>query len=293
MKVFISWSGPKSLEVAKALHSWLPFVINALEPWMSSDDIQKGTRWATSLAAQLEETRVGLICLTRGNLEAPWILFEAGALSKTLDHTFVCPYLVDLEPGDVEGPLAQFQSTKADKEDTRRLLHTINRALDSKALSEQRLNTIFERWWPDLEGKLSNLPEGDDSVTSQMAQYFPYEIILKFPDDFPEAARKFIEWKEEKCVLIGPNFQDNITLVPWRGGGASSFRVEMGEHTMQKLSTMQKLKPKASYKLVLTDLKNNSWRVDRFYPSEVVLTLEPLVPRDKILRDLLGDINEK
>lgn len=46
MKIFISWSGPKSGAVAKALREWLPLVVNAFEPFLSSDDIDKGTRKA-------------------------------------------------------------------------------------------------------------------------------------------------------------------------------------------------------------------------------------------------------
>ena len=81
MRIFISRSGTKSLGVAIALHSWFPFVINALRPWMSSEDIDKGQRWGLRLSEQLENTKVGIICLTRENLKAPWILFEAGALT--------------------------------------------------------------------------------------------------------------------------------------------------------------------------------------------------------------------
>ena len=59
------------------------------------------------MAARLAAAKAGIICVTPSNLEAPWILFEAGALSKTLENTFVCPLLIGLEPADVSGPLAQ------------------------------------------------------------------------------------------------------------------------------------------------------------------------------------------
>lgn len=42
MKVFISWSGETSKKVALALKAWLPNVIQALDPWMSDKDIEKG-----------------------------------------------------------------------------------------------------------------------------------------------------------------------------------------------------------------------------------------------------------
>jgi hypothetical protein len=59
MKVFISWSGERSRLVAQAIHEWLPYVINAAEPWMSSADIEKGARWALDLAQELDDTRIG------------------------------------------------------------------------------------------------------------------------------------------------------------------------------------------------------------------------------------------
>ena len=96
MKIFVSWSGERSHGVAEALRNWLPHVIQGLQPWLSSNDIDKGARWATDIASHLEESRVGIICLTPENIDSAWILFEAGALSKTVNQTFVCPYLVDL-----------------------------------------------------------------------------------------------------------------------------------------------------------------------------------------------------
>jgi hypothetical protein len=158
MKVFISWSGERNAFVAQALRDWLPNVIQALEPWLSKADIDQGARWSTEIAVQLQDSKIGIICLTPENLREPWILFEAGALSKTLDQTFVCPYLIDLDTVDLEWPLAMFQATKADKESTKLLMKTINHALDKRALAESRLDGIFEVWWPELEQKLRGLP---------------------------------------------------------------------------------------------------------------------------------------
>lgn len=112
MDVFISWSGERSRAAAEALRGWLPMIINALKPWLSSADIDKGTRWSTDVATRLEAAKVGILCLTPNNLHSDWILFEAGALSKTLENTFVCPFLIGLEPTDLEQPLAQFQATR-------------------------------------------------------------------------------------------------------------------------------------------------------------------------------------
>ena len=152
MKLFISWSGSRSKAVAEAFYEWLPAVIHAVKPWFSPD-MDKGSRWNTEISGQLQNSNFGLICLTAENLNSPWILFEAGALSKTLEKTFVCPYLLDIGPDVLRGPLAQFQSTKFNRDDTKKLLETINNTLGSNSLSQKILDAQFEKWWPDLEEK--------------------------------------------------------------------------------------------------------------------------------------------
>ena len=155
MKIFISWSGEPSKAVATALREWLPRVIQNVQPWISNHDIPSGSRWNARLSEQLQDLKTGILCLTPENLSAPWILFEAGALSKTLDDSLVCPYLFQLEPSAVEWPLAQFQLETANKEGTKRLLATINNAAGESKLEAGHLEDAFEMWWPRLHEKLS------------------------------------------------------------------------------------------------------------------------------------------
>jgi hypothetical protein len=54
MNIFISWSGPRSGAVAEALKKWLPKIVNAFKPWLSSADIDKGTRWSSDIATRLQ-----------------------------------------------------------------------------------------------------------------------------------------------------------------------------------------------------------------------------------------------
>jgi hypothetical protein len=95
--------------------------MQALDPWISVEDIDKGQQWGRSLADELESTHAGVICLTPENLTAPWLLFEAGALSKLYKEARVCTYLIDMLYADVPpGPFSEFQHTLAIKEDTHR-----------------------------------------------------------------------------------------------------------------------------------------------------------------------------
>lgn len=159
MKVFISWSGPRSEALAEVLRLWLSDVIQVLDPWISSQDIDKGRRWDAQIASELDQSNVGIICLTRENLTSPWILFEAGALAKALDKSLVCPYLLDLKPTELTGPLAQFQVTVANEEDTCKLLRTINKALGENARSAEQLDKAFKKWWPELKTAIDRIPK--------------------------------------------------------------------------------------------------------------------------------------
>jgi hypothetical protein len=89
MNVFIGWSGERSRAVALALREWIPNVIQAANPWMSEEDISKGSTWTSELVVQLGQACFGIICVTPENREALWLAFEAGAL-RVLDKG-VCP----------------------------------------------------------------------------------------------------------------------------------------------------------------------------------------------------------
>lgn len=69
-QIFISWSGEKSHQVAALLHEWIPTVLQSAEPFLSSTDIEKGSRWSDHVAQKLEECGFGVIVLTKDNLTA-------------------------------------------------------------------------------------------------------------------------------------------------------------------------------------------------------------------------------
>jgi hypothetical protein len=68
-----------------------------VKPWMSSENILAGARWNPEVVGHLSKTRFGVICVTPENLSSPWLVFEVGALAKTIEETYVCPYLVGLD----------------------------------------------------------------------------------------------------------------------------------------------------------------------------------------------------
>lgn len=166
MKVFISWSGNKSHKVALVFRDWLPSVIQSIEPYVSSEDIDKGARWSTDIAKELEDSTFGLLCVTKENLEAPWLSFEAGALSKTMDKAFVSPFLFDIKRSEVKGPILQFQSTIFQKDDIKKLVCTLNKACGDGNITEARLDKAFDVWFPTLEDELNKIRNVKEDVSN-------------------------------------------------------------------------------------------------------------------------------
>lgn len=164
MKVFISWSGTHSEKIAAEIRDWLPSVLQSVEPYFTPDDVEKGARWLRDIAEELAASEVGLLCLTRDSLESHWLMFEAGALSKSIDKARVCPLLFGVTNADLAGPLEQFQTTHFKKGDFKKLMQLVNTQLGEHAIAEKRLDAAFEKWWPDLETKIKTiLEEGEES----------------------------------------------------------------------------------------------------------------------------------
>src|SRR4051812_12224748 len=101
MRVFITWSGPRSQQLAQALRTWLRHVVQYFEPWVSERDVPTGALWSPEIMSNLFSAEAGVICLTPENQVQPWVLFEAGALASRLGlESRVCIYLLGISPSD-------------------------------------------------------------------------------------------------------------------------------------------------------------------------------------------------
>lgn len=158
MKVFISWSGEQSHALAQALHEWLPLVLHYVEPWLSQADINAGDRWGPKVAEELATTNFGIICITKDNINAPWLLFEAGALAKSLEDGKVIPLLWDIDEKEITYPLAQFQAKKVEKKGVSDVISAINKCAEP-SVPDVRLNQLFDSLWASLETRITEIPK--------------------------------------------------------------------------------------------------------------------------------------
>lgn len=156
MKIFISWSGDKSKALAQALRDWLPVILQSSKPWLSAVDIEAGQRWSDAIAQELELTNFGIICVTSDNKDAPWMLFEAGALAKSIEKARVIPLLLDVDFKDLSGPLTLFQAKKTDKTGLYEIVDAINSKCENP-IAEHTVKMLFEALLPKLEAEIANI----------------------------------------------------------------------------------------------------------------------------------------
>jgi hypothetical protein len=216
MKIFVSWSGPRSAAVAEALKEYLPVINNAFEPWLSSDDIPKGSRSAAEIAEALVAAKAGIICLTPSNLNAPWILYEAGGIAKTVDKPLACTLLIDLEPSAVGKPLGDLQHTRLQEKELLKLIKTLNKAAGDDARQDAEIEKAFKLCWPELRERLDALPnDGPASGNKRSDRELLEELvdnirtisdqsdrrIRESEQQFQEIRRDFMETQSEASRL--------------------------------------------------------------------------------------------
>lgn len=205
--LFISWSGKESRKIAEALRDWIPLVTGSLEPWVSSIDLQSGQRWSLELAKKLEKSNFGIIVITPHNKLSPWLIFESGALSKSITEGRVIPYLLGLETHELDGPLSQFQANCADRQGTFDLIKSINSFLDQPT-EDKIIHRKFEALWPEF-----------NIIVEEVVQHSKKQIIhnqefqLASKDsDISELQEELIRVKEMvKQIVIQSTIDDSFS----------------------------------------------------------------------------------
>jgi hypothetical protein len=97
-------------------------------------------------------------------------------------------------------PLKQFHSAKAEKSDTRRLVHSINKALGEQALPFGTIDRTFDLMWPELEKSIHDIPSPpskkysgpvilDESKSKQLARMHQASIAFKVSTVIDETLR--------------------------------------------------------------------------------------------------------
>jgi len=157
-KIFISWSCDISKEIAKNIKNVFEkfiFENTGLICFVSDLDIASGKDWWEKINLELKSCKLGILCITKENFNAPWIYYEAGALlAKNIP---VIPLLFNCNIDALnKSPFNSKQCVDFyNAQKFQQMLNDINTEMKLLELSETQKNSIFVDGYNKLKLDLS------------------------------------------------------------------------------------------------------------------------------------------
>jgi hypothetical protein len=151
-KLFLSWSGKESQQVAVAFNEALLDAIPRLHTWMSTENLQGSEEWFNELRRQLCSVDIGIVFLTGTNQSSCWLNLEAGAFLRLIGGSRggLCPVLLGITELPKDHPLSHIQAFPGDFDGFSRLFVRIAQWIGD-AREPGRLKSLFRKLWPDLQ----------------------------------------------------------------------------------------------------------------------------------------------
>ena len=198
MKIFISWAKPKSKKIASLIREFLEGLFHdQIEAWISDENIKTGDRPTVAISQALKECDKGIFCILKENYEAPWIMYEAGAISthehctisEEKDNCVIWPILFEDIPTEqlYKNPLYQFQFVEFSREKMYKFVQEVNYTINAfKNVST--LEKQFGYYWDELNKGIQNILKehviGSDEILDKKtvlkelaANSFPEPIV--------------------------------------------------------------------------------------------------------------------
>lgn len=157
-KIFISWSGENSKKIAMELKEILEkkiFISTDLECFVSTVDIASGDDWWNKIKKELMKCKQGILCVTKENIKAPWIFYEAGAMVARDVPTI--PLLFNCNVNSLEGsPIKGKQCVDFhDQSQFLKMIHDINCSMMLLPIEKSQLDAIAKDAYDEVKNKLN------------------------------------------------------------------------------------------------------------------------------------------
>jgi hypothetical protein len=168
--IFLSWSGKVSNAIALSFNTYLPYIIQASNPFFSPEGISKDESWFKKINSELISSKTGIVFLTKENLSKDWIFFESGGI---FSKGSLCVLLCDCEIAHLKEKKSIFQhlnvTSITDRKDLLRLFHTINGVISpnvDQKIIDRTFDKYFDEFQTELNESLNNTktPEMDTST---------------------------------------------------------------------------------------------------------------------------------
>lgn len=158
-KIFISWSGKNSKKIAIELKKILEdkiFASTDLKCFVSTLDIASGDDWWNKIKKELKNCKQGILCVTKENIKAPWIFYEAGAMVARDVPTI--PILFNCNISALEGsPIKGKQCVDFyDLPQFLKMIYDINHNMNLLPIEKTQLDAIAKEAYEELKKALSS-----------------------------------------------------------------------------------------------------------------------------------------
>jgi hypothetical protein len=197
-----------------------------VEPFVSKADVEAGSRGFDDIKGKLDGSSFCIAVVTKETENAPWINFEAGALSKQVAnaHVRIVPCLVGYESeGDLVGPLKQFQAKMLNKQGIIETLQTLCKAVSINWTDKER---PFERLWDEYDEKFKKAAEtGKSKLVARPDKDMLKEVVTLTRDINEQIAT--LTTKVDMKRTIFSKIESNY----------KSCRVELRTHLDEKYDT--------------------------------------------------------
>ncbi|MBU8865574.1 toll/interleukin-1 receptor domain-containing protein [Paenarthrobacter sp. MMS21-TAE1-1] len=151
--------------MAQAIYKCLPSLFDNAKPWISTEN-RSGSIWLPEIDKQLSDTDFGIVCVSKQNQGAPWLNYEAGALSRKVDakRELMPVLLVDFDDTvEVTGPVTGFQMKFANLEDFFVIMKDLNESELGPGIDADILRMRVELIWPSIEAEVKKVKSSHDS----------------------------------------------------------------------------------------------------------------------------------
>lgn len=156
--IFISWSGDNSRIIANNLKLIIEEFIfaNKVRCFVSDSDIVSGTDWWNKIKDELKSSKLGILCITKENIQASWIYYEAGALVG--NDIITIPLLFNCNRDKLnKTPLNGRQCVDfGNKQRFQKMICDINEQLHILDISNKALNVLADKAYQQLKSDLAS-----------------------------------------------------------------------------------------------------------------------------------------
>lgn len=175
--IFISWSGENSQTFAKALKKVLEETIFSgtdLNCFVSDVDIASGSDWWLKIKSELKACQQGILCITKENIHAPWLYFEAGAMIARDIPTI--PLLVSCSVSSLNGtPLKSNQCVIFyDQQKFQKMIWDINEKMHLLSINRGQLDVLAKAGYDRLKVEL-------EPVLKQLTTIRLFNTVYTYP----------------------------------------------------------------------------------------------------------------